>query len=240
MLMSNKYRLSYINYALYSIGSRYLFIFGFRFIEMNEQSGSRLQASDFIMALQEMGTFIDVSVDDLLQINRKAEKYASMRSRENVLVEDIMTQPVETVRSDCTLSDAAHLMVTSKISGLPVVDDEGRVVGIITEADFLRALGVPSHQPGHSLWQTLEHMFSQPVQLHETEGLVSELMVENVVTVTPRQSLHQVLEAMKQNQVKRLLVCDENRHVVGMVTRSDLVRLFFDHFNPVNSIFNKG
>jgi CBS domain-containing membrane protein len=206
---------------------------------MNKQNGERLQASDFVMALQEMGTLIDVSVDDLLQINRKAEKYASMRNRESVLVEKLMTQPVETVRADCTLSDAAHLMVSKRISGLPVVDDENRIVGIITEADFLRALGVPSHQPHHSVWQTLEHMFSQPVQVRETEGMVSDLMIDKVVTVTPQQSLHQVLAVMKQNQIKRIVVCDEARHVIGMITRSDLVRMFFDQFNPVNNIFKK-
>lgn len=206
---------------------------------MNKQSRERLQASDFVMALQEMGTLIDVSVDDLLQIHRMAEKYASMRNRESVLVEKLMTQPVETVNVDSTLSDAAHLMVTNRISGLPVVDNENRILGIITEADFLSALGVPSHQPNHSVWQTLEHMFSQPVQMRDTEGLVSDLMVDKVVTVAPQQTLHQVLEVMNKNQIKRVVVCDEAQHVVGMITRSDLVRMFFDHFNPVNNIFKK-
>ena len=142
-----------------------------------------------------------------------------------------MTQPVKTVHPDCTLSDAAHLLVSAKISGLPVVDDDSKLVGIITEADFLHALGVPSHQPGHSLWQTLENMFHRQVQAREPEGVVADLMTKNVVTITPQHSLHQVLDVMKQNQVKRVIVCDENQHAVGMITRSDLVRIFFDHFN---------
>jgi len=199
---------------------------------MNHQ---HLQANDFVLALQEMGTYVDVSVDDLMLLHQKAEKYARRRDRESRLVEKLMTQPVITVRPDCTLSDAAHLLVTSKISGLPVVDDGNKLVGIITEADFLRALGVPSHQPGQSVWHTLENMFHQEVQACEPEGVVGDLMIKKVVTITPQHSLHQVLDVMKQNQIKRVIVCDENQHAVGMITRSDLVRIFFDHFNKVET-----
>lgn len=202
---------------------------------MNKQSGNHLQANDFVMALEEMGTYVDVSVDDLMQLHLKAEKYARMRKREGRLVESLMTQPVKTVHPDCTLSDAAHLIVTSKISGLPVVDQDSKLVGIITEADFLRALGVPSHHASHSVWQTLENMFHKSVQILEPEGVVADLMMTNVVTITPQHTLHQVLDVMKQNQIKRVIVCDEAQHVVGMITRSDLVRMFFDHFKKVEA-----
>ncbi len=202
---------------------------------MNKHSGVHLQAGDFVLALQETGTYVDVSVDDLMALHLKAEKYARMRKREGRLVASLMTQPVKTVHPDCTLSDAAHLLVSSKISGLPVVDQNSKLVGIITEADFLRALGVPSHQPSHSVWQTLENMFHQSVQIREPEGMVGDLMMTDVVTITPQHSLHQVLGVMKQHQIKRVIVCDEAQHVVGMITRSDLVRLFFDHFKKVEA-----
>jgi len=51
---------------------------------------------------------------------------------------------------------------------------------------------------------------------------------ENVITATSLQILHEVLNAMKENQVKRVVVCDESKYVVGMITRSDLVKVFFD------------
>lgn len=51
-------------------------------------------------------------------------------------------------------------MVTERVSGLPVVDATGQMVGQITEADFLRALGVPAQQPAQNIWQTLESLFS--------------------------------------------------------------------------------
>lgn len=195
---------------------------------MRKIKGRGLVREDFVNALKEMDTFIDIAVEDLMELNNMAEKYAYLRTMGSIRVADLMSHPVETVHADTTLADAAHRLVTGRISGLPVVDHQDELVGIITEADFLRALGVPSHHPTHSLWQTLEAMFAHPANLQEPDGQVSDLMVTDIVTVSPEQALHDVLEVMKKNKIKRVIVCDEQRHVRGIVTRSDLVRVFFD------------
>ena len=88
---------------------------------MNKHSGVHLQAGDFVLALQETGTYVDVSVDDIMALHLKAEKYARRRKREGRLVASLMTQPVKTVQLECTLSEAANLLVSSNIGGLPVV-----------------------------------------------------------------------------------------------------------------------
>jgi len=191
------------------------------------------QRADFQQALKSMDTYMDITVDDLMTLSQRAEQFAKRRASEAVHVSHVMTQPVSTVHPQTPLSEAAHLMVTQRISGLPVVDDAGQLVGIITEADFLRALGVPAHQPHHNLWQTLESLFSHLAHHGEPEtpdDPVTAHMVKNVVCVHPDQDLHAVIEVMKRNSVKRLVVCDQDRRVVGMVTRSDLVRLFFDRY----------
>ncbi|WP_299878010.1 CBS domain-containing protein [uncultured Cocleimonas sp.] len=189
--------------------------------------------NDYLKAIQEMGTFVDITINDLVSIEQKSEKYERMRERENILVETLMTSPVITIQHDAKLSEAAHLLITKRISGLPVVDNDKKIIGIITEADFLHALGVPSQRESHSVWETLENMFANPPRVRESGDLASDLMVKKVVTATRKQTLHEVLDSMKEHQIKRLVVCDESRHVIGMVTRSDLVRLFFDHFTPV-------
>lgn len=190
----------------------------------------QLHREDFARALQEVGTYMDVSVDDLLQVQTLAMKHARMRKTQQRRVASLMTRPVISVVPDCSLSEAAHLLVKHRISGLPVVDESNKLLGIITEADFLRALGVPAHHPGHHLWQTLENMFHPSVQVREAEGTVAELMVRDVITLSDQASLHQALELMKQHRIKRLVVCDEAQRVVGMLTRSNLVRVFFDQF----------
>lgn len=197
----------------------------------HESRGPR--RADFEQALQSMDTFIDITVDDLMALSQRAEQFASRRDNEALGVARVMSQPVRTVHPQTPLADAAHLMVTERISGLPVVDDDGHLAGIITEADFLRALGVPAHQPHHSLWQTLESLFSHLASHGEPEAPddpVTEHMMKNVVCVQPEQDLHDVIEAMKRNRVKRVVVCDMQRRVVGMITRSDLVRIFFDRY----------
>ena len=196
----------------------------------------QLHREDIAKALQEVGTYMDVSVDDLLQVQTLAMKHARMRKAQDRQIASLMTQPVISVSPETTLSEAAHLLVTHRISGLPVVDESNKLLGIITEADFLRALGVPAHHPGHHLWQTLENMFHPAVQVRETEGTVAELMVRDVITLSDKASLHEALELMKQHRIKRLVVCDKEQRVVGMLTRSNLVRVFFDHFISKQSV----
>lgn len=195
---------------------------------MSKSKDRNLSREDFVNALREMDTFMDITVDDLMEINSRAEKHARLRNTASLLVRQLMTSPVETVRSESQLADAAHLMVSRRISGLPVVDAEQRLVGLVTEADFLRAMGLPGHHPTHSLWQTLEALFQHHDQIREPEGVAADLMVSDVITMHPDQTLHEVLDVMKKHRIKRVVVTDAERHVVGMVTRSDLVRVFFD------------
>jgi CBS domain-containing membrane protein len=197
-----------------------------------QQPGGPSRA-DYQQALQSMDTYLDITVDDLMTLAQRAEQFASHRTARAFGVRHVMSQPVRTVHPQTPLGDAAHLMVSERISGLPVVDDAGLLVGIITEADFLRALGVPAHQPHHTLWQTLESLFSHLTHHGEVEAPnapVTEHMVKHVVCVRPEQDLQDVIEVMKRNSVKRVVVCDDTRRVLGMVTRSDLVRVFFDRY----------
>jgi CBS domain-containing membrane protein len=193
--------------------------------------------ADFQQALQSMDTFMDITVDDLMTLTQRAEQLASRRSTEAIGVAQVMTQPVRSVQPLTPLTEAAHLMVSERISGLPVVDEAGHLVGIITEADFLRALGVPAHEPHHTLWQTLESLFghlAHHAELEAPDDPVRAHMVKNVVCAAPEQNLHDVIEVMKRNSVKRVVVCDKDRRVLGMITRSDLVRLFFDRYTEAH------
>lgn len=195
-----------------------------------------LHREDYIQALKSMDTFIDVTVDDLMALNERAEQFASRRATRSIGITRVMTQPVHTVHSNTPMTRAAHLMVTNRISGLPVVDDNECLTGIITEADFLRALGVPAHQPSHSLWQTLESMLHHLAHHGEPEAPddpVSHHMAHNVICAHREQDVHDVLEIMKKHMVKRVVICDHQKKVRGMVTRSDLVRVFFDYYTQL-------
>lgn len=199
----------------------------------DDHQDRRLRPEDYERALQSMETYMDIGVNDLMTLVERAEHFAGQRITESLSVARVMRQPVITVRPEIKMSEAAHLMVTERISGLPVVDDAGHLVGIITEADFLRALGVPAHHPTHNLWQTLESLFghlSHHAELEGPDDPVSQHMIRDVVCASPGQDVHDILELMKKHRVKRVLVCDQERNVVGVITRSDLVRVFFDRY----------
>ena len=191
----------------------------------------KLIREDFINALGEWDTFMDITPEDLMTLNAAAVRHARARMTESISIERVMSKEVVTVTADTSLSDAAHLLVKHRISGLPVVDESAKLIGLITEADFLRALGMPSHHPSQTVWQTLEAMLFHRQSIREPEGTVHDLMVDNVVTIREEDAVHEAVAAMKKYNIKRVIVCDDDNHVCGMVTRSNLVRLFFDRFN---------
>jgi len=184
-----------------------------------------LRREDFVSALRELDSFIDVTLEDLIQINQIAQKHARLRQAEEVLVRDIMTPDVAIVKRDASLRSAAATLLERRISGLPVVDENDKLAGIVTEADFLCAMGIPCHHPAHTMWQTLENMFMHQVSSANTPSRVSEIMTSKVVTISADQSLHDAIEVMKRNHIKRLVVVDDQDLVVGMVTRSNLVKV---------------
>lgn len=193
----------------------------------------RPSAEDYQQALKSMDSFIDVSVDDLMTLTVRAEQFARQRTIAAGSIATLMTQPVVTVHPHTPLAEAAHLLVSQRISGLPVVDDGNRLVGIITESDFLRVLGVPAHLPSHNLWHTLESLFVRVTHhgnLETPDEPIASHMVKPVITASPGDSVQTVLDLMKRHQVKRVVIVDDAWHVCGIVTRSNLVRLFFDTF----------
>lgn len=189
--------------------------------------------TDYERALKSINTYMDIAVDDLMDLAERAQHFAELRETESLTVAGIMTHPVQCVHPQTTMSEAAHLMTTARVSGLPVVDDDERLAGIITEADFLRALGVPAQKPTQNLWETLEALFDHLAHVSEVEGPddpVRDHMVTDVVCAEPDQRVDDVLAQMKAHRVKRVVICDPERRVTGIVTRSDLVRIFFDRY----------
>jgi len=139
-------------------------------------------------------------------------------------VSDVMTKALVTVRSEASLQEAAALMVQNRISGLPVVDPTGTLVGMITEGDLIRRaeLGTAGDQPG---WlSTFLNSGRVALDYVHTHGRkVREVMTREVITTFPEAPLGEVVDIMESQQIKRLPVL-ENHRLVGIVSRADLLR----------------
>lgn len=137
---------------------------------------------------------------------------------------DVMHRQPITVTPETPVADAARLMVTHHISGLPVVDPAGVVVGILSEGDLLRRveLGTEARLPGWRAWLASQsHSARDYVRSHAR--WVGELMSAPVITVAPQADLADVVALMESRRIKRVPVVQEGR-LVGVLTRADLMR----------------
>jgi CBS domain-containing protein len=136
---------------------------------------------------------------------------------------DLMTSVLVTVKPDATIEEAAKLMLQYRISGLPVTNSDGAVLGILTESDLLRRAetGTEKH---HARWVSLligpGRLAQEYVHAHGRK--VGELMTERVFTITPQTPLSEVVALMETKHVKRLPVVEQER-LVGIVSRADVM-----------------
>jgi len=138
-------------------------------------------------------------------------------------VRDVMTPNVVSVRDDESIVKAARLMLQNRISGLPVVNANGALVGVVTEGDFLRRgeLGTSRQRP-----KWLEFLVG-PGRLaneyvHQSGRKVAEVMTRDPLTVGEDDSLETVVKLMESRRIKRLPVM-RNGQIVGIISRANLV-----------------
>jgi CBS domain-containing protein len=144
-------------------------------------------------------------------------------------VREIMTTDVTTVRCDASVNDIAKLMYEHNISGIPVVDDAGHAVGIVTELDmivrntrltmpaFIQILDlarIPLEMPGH-YQNRLRHMLGTQA---------SDIMTKEVVSIGPDAEVEDLAEMMVKRRVNPVPVV-ESGILVGIVSRADFIRM---------------
>lgn len=136
---------------------------------------------------------------------------------------DVMTWGVISVESSASVMRAVQLMLQNRISGLPVVDDKGVLIGIVTEGDFLRRgeLGTQRHRP-----RWLEFLVG-PGRLadeyvHACGRKVDEIMTPDPYTISADTPLDEIVRLMERHRIKRLPVVEDGKPI-GMVSRANLL-----------------
>jgi CBS domain-containing protein len=141
---------------------------------------------------------------------------------------DIMTRKPVTVRSDLPILAAIRIMLGRGISGLPVIDEEGALVGMITEGDLLRRveMGTEKRRPEWLAFFTgTDRLAREYVQSHSRN--VADVMTRDVVSVSEDAPLEEIVEMMIGRRIKRVPVLRGTK-LVGIVTRANLLRLLGD------------
>lgn len=136
----------------------------------------------------------------------------------------IMTKNVITVGPDSSIADAAKLMLEQHISGLPVLDKSGKLVGILSEGDFLRRSEIGTQRRRARWLQFLMGAGREAKEFVQQSGRkVEDIMARDPVTVTEDTQLEELVELMEKHDIKRLPVM-RNDQLIGIVTRANLLQ----------------
>lgn len=148
-----------------------------------------------------------------------------------MLIRDIMTKDVVSVRDSDTVDTCAKLLYKHNISGLPVLDAEGRLVGIVTEGDLIRR---ESKIQGPAVLEILGGLIylDSPKKfiddLKQSMGqLVQDVMTRKVITIKPDATIEDGATLLVQKKIKRLPIVDEKGSLIGIVSRRDVMSYLF-------------
>ena len=188
-------------------------------------AGLGVAPEDLEYAMRQLGEYIDLSVSDLRAIIELTAAHAARRELGTVLCRDIMTPDPASVRYDTPVEQAWQRMAELKVRALPVVDDHGRVLGILTIADFLRQV---KQATGERLAERLIRFLRPSRELTTDKPEYSgHLMTRDPVTVREDQHVMDLFPLYLSEGVHHFPVVDGEGRLRGMVTPRDLLRALY-------------
>ncbi len=162
-----------------------------------------------------------------------------------ILAKDVMVSPVVTVKADTPLKRAAEILDENSFSGVPVVDDNDKIIGILSETDILgytrQIIGQPLRDP-HQVFTKGKEVLHIDITHRGVEVIelvasttVETLMTVDVITATEQTKIYDVVKMMRENGINRVPIVDENNVLLGIITRGDLVNAIINNWDNINS-----
>jgi CBS domain-containing protein len=148
-----------------------------------------------------------------------------------VKVEEIMTRDVATVTPEATLAEVVERLLDKPYTALPVIDGARRLVGIITDTDLLERGDM---EVSLSLKKALDPEVARSLvaRLRQSTRTVSQIMTTEPTTIKPRAYLSEAARLMVKRSLKRLPVVDDNNHLVGVLSRLDILKVLAAGYLP--------
>ena len=185
--------------------------------------GLEIKEEDILEAMRAIPGYLDITPGDFKEVYRLAFAHALERLSRDVTAGEIMTTDVVTVKPDTPVAEAAAAMGRRGVSGVPVVDAEHKVVGMISEKDFLARMGVQDARNFMSLVANCL-MTKACVALPIGVALAGDLMSSPAVTVAPDTPVKDIAALLTQKAINRVAVTDPAGRLLGLVSRGDIIK----------------
>jgi len=186
-------------------------------------SGAALTDEDIYEAMRRVPGYLDITAADFKELYAIAYRHAIERLAKSLRAADIMTREVISVAPDTPLEEVAEIMGKRGISGLPVADAAGRVVGVISEKDFLARLGA----------EKLDNFMTMVARCLKARGCITlsmradraeDIMSSPAVTVREETPYAELVGLLSAGGINRVPVIDAENRLVGIVSRGDIIR----------------
>lgn len=184
-----------------------------------------LSESEIIKAMQTLHGYIDITPSDFKEIYNVACDIAIKRFFKNITAKTLMTETLILLESTMALKQAASILSQNKVSGAPVVDSEKKVIGIVSEKDFLKEMGL-------GLNPSFMHIVAEWIQGTDSlvrnlgDRTVGDIMTTPPITGSPDMAIHDISTIFTQQNINRLPIVNQDKSIVGIVTRTDLAHAY--------------
>lgn len=178
-----------------------------------------LADEDILDAMQHVPGYVDISTADFREVYHLAHRHATDRLLAGLKAGRLMRPVAAALPPDMMLDEAARAIVASGFKGLPVVDGDGRVIGMLTETDFLCRLQAGTFL--ELLLRMVENSCEVSHRCHETP--VHEAMTAPAVTVLPEAGFRETMAAFRAHPGRAMPVADAQGRLRGLLLRKDFL-----------------
>jgi CBS domain-containing membrane protein len=182
-----------------------------------------LEDEDILEAMREISGYLDITPGDFKEVYRLAYRQALERLSRAVTAKEIMTREVVSVATDTPLPEVAEAMGQRGVSGVPVLDQAGKVAGFISEKDFLTQMGVLEPKNFMSLVARClksKGCVALPIKKQKAEDIMSS----PAVTVGEDTPVKEIAAICTEKGINRVAVTDSQGRLRGIVSRGDIVK----------------
>jgi CBS domain-containing protein len=177
---------------------------------------------DINEAMKDIPGYLDITTGDFKELYRLTYRHALKRIEESIKAGDIMTSEVVSVQRETPLTEVAKLMAEQGVSGVPVIEDDRKIAGVISEKDFLSRMGARNTKTFMGIVsKCLKGKGCVALSIRAKKA--EDIMISPAITVSEDTTLLDITNILKERKINRVPVVDREGCLIGIVSRDDIV-----------------